>query len=72
MEIEEFVERRLRAVEQFNRHEGRDDGIRVATSLADGMNEQEDASAAAGSSRYTAPPSSPTDSRKPVLASDRH
>ena len=37
MEIEESVKRRVEAAEEFNRHEGRNDGVEVAGSLAGGM-----------------------------------
>jgi hypothetical protein len=43
------------------------------SSLADGMNEKESASAAVGSQRPTAAPSpSPPAGQKPALASERH
>jgi len=37
MEMDEFAKRRVEAAEQFNRHEHRDDGTRLAGSLADGL-----------------------------------
>ncbi|MCR4411464.1 MAG: hypothetical protein NUV77_03445 [Thermoguttaceae bacterium] len=37
MHLDEFVRRRTEATDEFNRHEGRTDGVHVTTSLAGGL-----------------------------------
>ena len=37
MDIDEYVRRRVEAIEEFNCHESRDDGVQVAGSLSEGL-----------------------------------